>query len=234
MPNDYFQFKQFLIRQDRCAMKVGTDGVLLGAWTDVAGAETILDIGTGTGLIALMLAQRSTAPVDAIEIDEAAAEQACENVAASPWKDRIQVSHITLQSFTEQGKKYDLIVSNPPFFSNSLRARGDQRSLARHSHTLSLTELITGVSRLLSSKGRFALIWPAANFSSVVQVAASCRLFPLRQTRVIPAPGKPVKRILAEFTGKQRKTHSSELIIEQFGRHKYSQEYKDLTGDFYL
>ena len=129
MPNDYFKFKQFTIHQDKCAMKVGTDGVLLGAWAECANAKGILDIGTGTGLIALMIAQRSNAKIDAVEIDETASKQAKENIKKSLWNDRIEILNISFQDFSKStNEKYDLIVSNPPYFQNSLYAPDEKRT----------------------------------------------------------------------------------------------------------
>ncbi len=151
MSNSCFQFKQFKINQDRCAMKVGTDGVLLGTWTDVSGVQSILDVGTGTGLIALMLAQRSSAAIiSGIEIDGDAAAQAVENVNNSPWREKINIEAVSLQTFTKNtGCRFDLIVSNPPYFNKSLKNPDAQRSVARHSDLLSRQDLLTAADTLL-------------------------------------------------------------------------------------
>jgi tRNA1Val (adenine37-N6)-methyltransferase len=234
MANSYFQFKQFIVHQDRCAMKVGTDGVLLGAWTTIGEAQHILDIGTGTGLIALMLAQRSGAKIDAIEIDEAAARQASENVQLSPWNDRIRIIHTSLQEYTVFEKHYDLIVTNPPYFYNSLPATDFRRTIARHTHYLDFEMLIQAVKNLLTPDGRLAIILPTENFSSFASGAYKSGLFTIRETHVKPSPGKPVKRILAEFSFYDAAKEFSEFIIEEFGRHGYSEEYHLLTKDFYL
>jgi tRNA1Val (adenine37-N6)-methyltransferase len=148
MANPWFHFKQFSIRQDRSAFKVGTDGVLLGAWTDVAGVETVLDVGTGTGLLALMLAQRSAARITAIEIDGPSSDQARENTAASPWHNRISIMNTSLQDFRPEGR-FDLVISNPPFFQDSLRPPDNDRAISRHDALLTLKELATTVPRLM-------------------------------------------------------------------------------------
>ncbi len=161
--NNWFEFKQFRIEQQKAAMKVGTDGVLLGAWTPIVDAQRILDVGTGTGLIALMLAQRSNARIDAVEIDKLASEEAEFNFAQSPWNDRLNVFNTNFQVFVNLPfVPYDLIVSNPPFFINSLKTKCAALSVARHDEMLSFDQLITGAKRLLSNTGRFCVIIPFA------------------------------------------------------------------------
>ena len=233
MPNPYFTFKQFTIRHDRCAMKVGTDGVLLGAWTDLNHSRHILDIGTGTGLIALMLAQRCPdACITAIDIDADAIGQAKENIQASPWKERVEAVLQDVCTYTEQGV-FDTIVSNPPYFINSLKCTDIQRNTARHTDTLDAERLISKVSELLTPDGCFSIILPAEQTDSLLSLAESQGLYPSRQTWVITRPGLSPKRILLEF----RKTHtilqSDELVIE-LERHVYSEDYIALTKDFYL
>jgi tRNA1Val (adenine37-N6)-methyltransferase len=234
MPNSYFRFKQFTIHQDRCAMKVGTDGVLLGAWTNIGEAKRILDIGTGTGLIALMLAQRSGAVIDAIEIDRDAADQATENAKSSPWNEQIRIYHTSIQEYISQGQHYDLIVTNPPYFYNALTAPDPKRTLARHNQQLGLSELLHGVKNLLTSDGRLGIILPVEVFDIFVGLAEKAGLYPSRKTLVTPSPAKLVKRILAEFSFYEIEALQSELIIEKYGRHVYSEEYIALTKDFYL
>jgi tRNA1Val (adenine37-N6)-methyltransferase len=235
MSNTYFRFKQFTIHQDRCAMKVGTDGVLLGAWVNLENVSTILDIGTGSGLIALMLAQRTEMTrVDAIEIENEAVAQALENVSISPWKSRISIVHTSLQEFVNAGRKYDLVVSNPPYFSNSLRAAEMKRTIARHDQKLSYSELLEGIHRLLLPEGRFGVILPAAALNSVTTLAENAGLFPHRITSVKPVPEKMANRILAEFSYSKKEPLISEIMIEEYGRHNYSEEYIALTKDFYL
>ena len=233
MANPFFTFKQFTIRHDRCAMKVGTDGVLLGAWTDVSHSCRILDIGTGTGLIALMLAQRCPqASITAIDIDAEAVEQARENVLLSPWSDRVEVALQDICKYLTD-KHFDTIVSNPPYFIDSLKCPDSQRNTARHTDTLDAKRLLESVARLLSDNGRFSIILPAEQTDLLIQSAYTQGLYPSRQTAVITRPGLSPKRILMEFQKKKEAFHPDELIIE-LERHVYSEGYIALTKDFYL
>ena len=233
MANPFFTFKQFTIRHDRCAMKVGTDGVLLGAWTDVSHSCRILDIGTGTGLIALMLAQRCPqASITAIDIDAEAVEQAHENILSSPWKDRVEVLLQDVCPFPAN-QQFDSIVSNPPYFIDSLKCPDSQRNTARHTDTLDAKRLLESVARLLSDNGRFSIILPAEQTDLLIQSAYTQGLYPSRQTAVITRPGLSPKRILMEFQKKKEAFHPDELIIE-LERHVYSEGYIALTKDFYL
>ena len=233
MPNPYFAFKQFTVRHDRCAMKVGTDGVLLGAWTDLSHSRRILDIGTGTGLIALMLAQRCMdARITAIDLDSAAVEQAQENIQASPWKDRIEALQQDICTYHPNGT-FDTIVSNPPYFIDSLKCPDGQRSTARHTDTLDADRLIGKVSELLSPDGSFSIILPAEQTEDLIRVAGEKGLHPSRQTWVITRPGLSPKRILMEFRKTPVTLQPDELVIE-LERHVYSEEYIALTKEFYL
>lgn len=228
-----FQFKQFTIHQDRTPMKVGTDGVLLGAWAELEYAEHILDIGTGTGLIALMSAQRnSSARIDAIEIEPDACLQARENVSASRWADRIEVVQSALQDF-KPAKTYDSIVCNPPFFINSTPTPDSGRTLARHCSSLPHTELIVHVARLLSPGGTFSVILPVNEAKELIAYAQLHQLYPRRITRVHPTPTKAPKRYLIQFSTDPAAIIEDELVIE-LSRHQYSKEYIGLTRDFYL
>ena len=233
MENTGFRFKEFTIQHDRCAMKVGTDGVLLGAWSNVAQASRILDIGTGTGLVALMVAQRSNASIVALDIDKDAVEQAKVNVENSPWKDRIVVMEQDFNTFAPK-ETFDLIVSNPPYFVDSLTCPEKQRTLARHNNTLGYDELLGGVAKLLSDDGRFCLIVPVDVSESIKAKAALLGLFVQKQLDVITAPGKLPKRILIEFAFHDtEQIEWLELLIEE-KRHQYSLEYIALTRDYYL
>jgi len=235
MPNPYFQFKQFTIHQEKCAMKVGTDGVLLGAWTDCSSAQRILDIGTGTGLIALMLAQRTVAPIDGLEIDEAAILQAKENVQNSPWADRINIVHNSFQDFyEEQTTCYDLIVSNPPYFENSLKSPSKGRTTARHTDSLSALEIIVGSKSLLTDNGQLCVILPINEGLDFLKKAEESGLYCQRKTAVIPRMGTAVKRLLLCFGLESSACQESELLIETDNRHSYSDQYKALTKDYYL
>ncbi len=215
-------------------MKVGTDGVLLGAWVTVSGKKKIADIGTGSGLIALMLAQRSEAEIHAIDIDSSACSQATENSAGSLFSNRIQVYHISLNAFAAQSNNlYDLIVSNPPYFKASLLSPVHERNLARHNDSLSLKSLIEDSLKLLSPRGCIALILPCDREEELNRLVAEFKLFFSRKTYIRPVPDAPRKRILAEITRCDSGSEQNELTIEE-SRHEYTKEYIDLTKDFYL
>lgn len=234
--NNYFQFKQFRIIQERSAMKVGMDGVLLGAWVDVAKTGRILDIGTGTGVIALMMAQKNNlAQIDAIEIDQEAFQEACLNIQQSAWSDRINTELCSFQEFAEQiNCKYDLIVSNPPFFTNGVKAPVENRAQARHSDSLPLDVLISVAAELLRGNGRIALVLPVESLQEITKLADLNKLYISRLCRVKPNPAKPVFRILIELTNSECAIQESGLMIEFEKHHDYTPEYKELTRDFYL
>ena len=233
-----FQFKQFSLQQDRCAMKVGTDGVLLGAWAPIDHKPySVLDIGAGTGLIALMLAQRSQAEqVDAIEIDENAFEQCVDNFENSPWNDRLFCFHASLDDFMDdlEDEAYDLIVSNPPFYSEDFKTENEQRDLARFQDALPFEDLVEAASVLLSETGVLAVIVPYKEEAKLIALAKECDLFPLKITRVKGTPTAEIKRSLVAFSFAE--THElpiDELVIET-ARHQYTEDYIALTKDFYL
>lgn len=231
-----FQFKQFTIHHDRCAMKVGTDGVLLGAWADVTDSHRILDVGTGTGLIALMLAQRSDAHIHAIDIDAAACQQAQENVASSPFAQQVEVFHHALHEYLSTTPvSYDLIVSNPPYFVDSLKCPNNQRNTARHTDTLSLESLLKDSHQLLSPQGRIALILPYDQKDYLESCIEKEGLFLSKEVDVIPVIGAQPKRLLIELKKEKPITSvtPSELTIE-IARHQYTEEYIRLTKAFYL
>lgn len=234
--NNYFQFKQFRIIQERSAMKVGMDGVLIGAWTDPSGTDRILDIGTGTGLIALMMAQKNNgAQIDAIEVDQEAFNEAVLNCQQSSWNNRIKLELCSFQEFLERTNlKYDLIVSNPPFFSNGVKAPLENRAQARHSDSLPLNVLISGAAGLLQEKGRIALVLPIESLQEIESLAQSNGLYLSRLCRVKPNPVKPEFRILIELTNRQNSLQEETLMIEFEKHHDYTPEYKELTKDFYL
>ena len=233
MPNPYFSFKQFTVYHDRCAMKVGTDGVLLGAWTDVSSSKHILDIGTGTGLIALMLAQRcSCAQITAIDIDLMAVGQARENIEASKWGNRVNVTLQDLNTYTPNCL-FDTIVSNPPYFVDSLKSLDSQRAMARHTDTLSANVLFRKTAELLSDEGKFSLIIPSGQKDYFISLAKEEGLFLSRLTNVITRPGIPPKRSLMEFKKQISVCEENSLIIE-IDRHVYTDEYISLTREFYL
>ena len=232
MSASVFHFKQFTVNQDKCAMKVGTDGVLLGAWAQVGDASRILDIGTGTGLLALMLAQRSTAYIDAIDIDGQSCEQAAENSMSSPWADRIRIVHSSLMDF-EPGERYDLIISNPPYFIDNMAASDEARNLARSaSASLTPIELINGVLRLLSREGRFCLILPHREGQLFREQAEQSGLFCISITEVRTGADKPVKRLMMEYSRSEGELHTDELLI-QVDQRNYTDAYKALTAAYY-
>lgn len=235
MANSYFNFKRFTINQDRCAMKVGTDGVLLGAWAMVGNEEcSILDIGTGSGVVALIVAQRNeNAIIDAIDIDAEAVEQAADNFELSPWGNRLSAQCSPLQEYNPS-KKYKYIISNPPYFINSLKADGG-RAVARHTDTLSYDDLIEGVLRLLDENGVFTAIFPYVESNIFVALAASKGLFCNKRLEVKGAANKSVKRVLLCLSRNRIEDLPIDtLIIENGERHIYTPKYIELTKDFYL
>ena len=240
-----FKFKQFTVEQDRCAMKIGTDGVLLGAWVSIKNNPfSILDIGAGTGIIALQLAQRSNAEmVDAIEIDENAYEQCVDNFENSPWGDRLFCYHASLEEFVEEiEEKYDIIISNPPFYSPPLPSasppKGEKiistsRELARFNDALPFDELIESASLLLSDEGIFAVIIPRKEEENFIAMASEVNLFPNRICRVRGTETSEEKRSMLEFSFEKISPKIENLTIET-SRHIYTEEYQNLVQDFYL
>ena len=235
MSNDFFSFKQFTVRHDRCAMKVGTDGTLIGAWA--AGGKRVLDIGTGTGLIALMMAQRfAHAQVDAIDIDGDACSQAEDNVARSPFAGRICVFNASLQQFLQRkpiAGAYDAIVSNPPFFADSLRNPDARRSMARHTDSLSFADLFRGVDRLLSSEGHFSVVIPTDRRGEMLSEASIFGFHLHREVLVKTVERKHPKRCMLDFSKEDaEETDSRTVVMMEQGER--SEWYKALTKDFYL
>lgn len=235
-----FRFKQFQVAHDRCAMKVGTDGVLLGAWCAAPDPGRILDVGTGTGVIALMMAQRyPQAAITAIEIDAAAAEQALANFGESPWSHRLNCLQTSLQDYVQtKPEAFELVVCNPPFFAagRHLAPAGEARKLARSSKQLTLLELFEGSALLLAPAGRLGLILPEDMQTEALNTAAGAGLYASRLTRVFPKVGKPCHRILMEFEkGKQMAVASDAITIQASDRRNdFTGAYRALTGEFYL
>lgn len=242
MSNYKFDFKQFSIKQEQTAMKVGTDGVLLGAWIESVSNARILDIGTGTGLIALMLAQRfNTAIVDAIEIDHEAAEEAKGNVANSPWADRINVIETSLNDYKSYLDsqptdiiKYGLIVTNPPFYNATLKPDDNARAAARHADSLPFGDITRFADRYLSKDGKLAVIYPTNCEENIMTGISSSSLKCITICDVFTVKGKPAKRRMAVF-GKNSEgdVKHEELFIRDEGNN-YTQQYIDITRDFYL
>ncbi len=236
MINKPFQFKQFTIQQDKTAMKVGTDGVLLGAWVTISDATfSVLDIGAGTGLIALMLAQRSNAElIDAIELSDSAYEQSVENFESSDWGDRLFCYHASLQEFTDEIEdSYDLIISNPPFYTSTYKELPKERAMARHTESLSYSELLESTAKLLSENGSCAFIIPFEEVTNFISLAKENKLFLNRITNVKGTGNSVIKRSLVQFSFFEKPIEKTELVIE-IERHKYTSEYIELTKDFYL
>ncbi len=235
MAESVFRFREFVVRQDKCAMKVGTDGVLLGAWIRPAPlVKRILDIGTGTGLLALMLAQKTQAHIDAIDIDAAACRQAEENFRLSPWSERLCIRHCSLQHYRKFAcEKYDLIASNPPYFSHSLKAPSAERTLARHNDdTLAFDELIEGVIDLLHPHGRFYIILPSGQGEAFRNMALQKGLFNTHLTCVVTRHGKPAKRWLMSFRFEKSPLQTDVLILQKEDN-SFTQEYIQLTQNYY-
>lgn len=236
MSNPFFQFKQFVVYHDKCAMKVGTDGVLAGAWAQVEGAGRILDVGTGSGLIALMLAQRNaSASVTAVDIDGEAVAQACENVARSSWADRIQVMEQDIRLAPDSWKgTFDAIVSNPPYFVEKVKCPHGPRNLARHTDGLDFESLLGKVADLLAEDGCFSVILPVDAASGFIALALAKKLYLSRQTWVHPREDLAAKRVLMSFVKQPcRDTKIGHLSIE-VSRHIYTDEFKELAAPFYL
>lgn len=235
MSNDSFAFKQFTIKQDKCAMKVGTDAVLLGAWINAEECKNILDIGTGTGIIALMLAQKSSADIIAIDIDKQSTDQAIENISNSNFRN-IEVIHISLQALAQSSdKKFNLIATNPPYFIASLKSNDSNRTIARHADLLPFEDLIASVKKLLDEKGKFCLILPKNEAAIFRDMATQKGLYLSKLLRVRTRSDKDSeKRHLMQFEFKETEYSESTLVIESDRNMKYSEEYRELTKDYYL
>jgi tRNA1Val (adenine37-N6)-methyltransferase len=233
MANSYFSFKQFTINQDKAAFKVGTDGVLLGACTDTSGVR-ILDIGTGSGLIAIMLAQKSSAQIVALEPDDDSYSQACENVSNCKWNDRIDVEHTDFQTYNPGKQKFDLIVSNPPYFSNSLKNPDPVKASARHNDSLTSDEILKGVSRLLEETGRLQLILPYTEGTVFIAEAQEYGFYCNSMLKIRPVPNQEVRRLVLTFSRTKTVLSEKFLTIEHGKRHEFTEEYVNLTKDYYL
>ena len=237
--NKPFQFKEFSIFQDKTAMKVGTDGVLLGAWCSVDNyPDSVLDIGSGTGVISLMIAQRSDAmTIDAVEVEENAYEQTVVNFEESDWSDRLYCYNATFQEFAtemaDEDETYNLIVSNPPFYNDDFKTEDEARNKARFTTSLSFEELIIGVSKLLSSEGSFETILPFKEEKNFIELARKYNLYLTKICRVKGNTTSDIKRSLMSFSFQETTIIEEELTIET-SRHNYTEDYINLTKDFYL
>ncbi len=237
MANSYFKFKQFTIHQDMAAMKVGTDGVLLGAWANVENNQQVLDVGTGTGLIALMVAQRNAlAKVTAIDVDKGAVDQARRNIQLSAWKKRIVVENIAFQALIpEENQLFDHVICNPPFFNQSYKSDNHSRTVARHTDTLSYNDLAISAYNTTHTDGRLSLILPYQSAEVFIECAkkAGWNLEDIMYIRATPQKAY-VRALMAFKKADVKEIMSEEMIIEDKGRHQYSDKYIALTKDFYL
>ena len=228
-----FKFKQFSIEQNNAAMKIGTDGILLGAWTDVNKAKQILDIGCGTGVIGIMQAQKNCeATVDLIEIDKSACIDAKTNINNCPWRNRINIFEGALEKYNTK-KRYDVIISNPPFFNNSLKAENSSRALARHSISLDYKQIILFSNKNINDNGRLSLILPHNQADECISFSNKNNLFLIRICNVKAKETKDPHRVLLEFSKKEKNINKDTIIIETQVRHNYTKQYKELTNNFY-
>lgn len=250
MPNPYFQFKQFTVHQDACAMKVCTDACLFGAWVreEVKSQKSkgknqkeekekewkILDIGAGTGLLSLMIAQDSTCNIEAVEIDEAAAAQAESNFEASPWGSRLSVIQKALQEFEPASGLYDFIISNPPFFENDLKSHNRQRNVALHSEALPLEELFSNISRLLKPDGSFALLLPFHRKQKALELAVQQGFHAQAIASVKQTPAHPGFRVMLLFAHHQSPAVTEQSITIRDEQNQYTAEFTALLKDYYL
>jgi len=229
-----FRFKQFEIHQFNTAMKVNTDGVLLGAWVEKNNPKKILDIGTGTGVIAIMMAQKfHESKIIAIEIDDDAAKDAIFNVENCKWKNRISVLHSDFINFAQKTtEKFDLIVSNPPYFENQLKAQNSKRTLARHTSALPFEKLAQNISKILSEAGCFSVVLPYENHENFIHLCSKFKLFCSRKTLIYPKENKKSNRVMLDFTKQINKTTENKIYIRK--NVNYSSEYLEMTKNFYL
>lgn len=233
MGNSWFQFQQFRIEQDRCAMKISTDAILLGSQADADDPSQILDIGTGTGVLALMLAQRfADAKITGVELDAEAAAQAGENMSQSPFAARMKLWQGRIQDFPEEGK-FDLIVSNPPYFPDHLKSSDSKRNQALHTDSLSFGELIDRVHTMLNPDGKFWLILPPRQMDIFVDLAKKSDLTEFSRISVRDRADKPVFRVVSAFSKREKYIHVEELILKDL-LGNYTPAYKSLLAGFLL
>ncbi|MDD2985402.1 methyltransferase [Flavobacterium sp.] len=232
-----FSFKKFSVKQDKCAMKVGTDSVMLGAWCPIENnPKSILDIGAGTGILALMLAQRTQAQqIDAVEIDEDAYEQCVENFENSPWSDRLFCYHAGLDELVQDPEdEYDIIISNPPFYSEDFKTDNPQRDLARFQDALPFEDLVEAAALLLSENGLFAVVIPYKEEERLIDLCAEFELYPVKVTRVKGSHTTPIVRSLLAFKRYELSVLTADELVVEINRHEYTDDYINLTKDFYL
>ena len=239
-----FRFKQFNVEDDQSSMRVGTDAILLGAWADLSSAINILDAGTGCGVIALMLAQRSTANITAIDIHKDSVDQAILNFKSSPWKDRLKAIHISCQEFGRTSEEnFDLVISNPPFFIKSLKSPDPLKNMARHDDLLSSDELLEAVFNLFNKHRPSAVSHKSHSlimvipFSQKFDFETKAHLFGLylrKQLVILPKPGKPANRILLELSDQRPLTNDQAYLTLRNTDNSFSDDYRELTKEYYL
>lgn len=234
MGNNYFRFKQFELMQAKPGFKVGTDGVLLGAAVDVSGKTRVLDVGTGTGLLALMIAQRCGAFITAIEPDREAFFQARDNIKRSRWADRIEILNCSLQDYWDSGNMFDLIITNPPYFIKSLKNPDTRKALTRHNDKLDHSDILEGAGKLLTESGDLQLIMPSREGKAFRTLAAERGFYCNGVMNIKPTLVSEVKRLIMNFSRKKKPFHESYLAIEKGRRFDFTEDYIALTGDFYL
>lgn len=235
MPNDYFEFKQFKVEQQNCAMKIGADSVLFGAWARVQNNGVVLDVGTGTGILSLMMAQKYPCIVHAIDIDEGAVQQAKRNFTESPWAERLKVEKCALQEYVNITQtRYDLILSNPPYFSEGVESSDTARAVARHTSRLKLEELVACSKLLLKRGGKIALILPVSERKKLIAALGKNQLWLDEEVKVSPNANKPINRLMFLISTEVNKNRKVwEMSIEMNKRKEYSQKFIALTKGFY-
>ena len=238
MTADLFYFKKFFVNHENCTLKVGTDAVLLGSWTEVQDAKKILDIGTGAGILALMMAQKSNADVivDAVEIDLSSAQMAHHNFMNSPWKKNLSVTHMDIRDFAPARLKYyDLIICNPPFFEDCLRSNDNKNNLAKHNTKLNYRQLIESVNKLLKNDARFVVIIPYDRMDNLYSLCIETQLVHTKNTLVVPVEGKKPNRVMMEWTKTNEFLDCKQNMLCVRDRNNvYTEDYLKLTKDFLL
>jgi len=228
-----FEFKEFTIHQNNAAMKIGTDGILLGAWADLSDKKKGIDIGSGTGVISIMLCQRNEIlEIDSIEVSERAVVDAKKNIKNCKWNKRIKLKHEDLKLFSTENK-YDLIISNPPYFKKSLKPKDLDRLKARHEESLNYKDVLNFSEKHLLKNGTINLILPIDQKQEVIEYAEKFGLYVNKECIVFPKPNKNPHRLLIELSKTKKTLESQSLIIENDGRHNYTDNYKKLTREFY-
>lgn len=232
--NAYFHFKQFQISQNLCAMKVTTDAIVFGAMIDTRHCRNILDIGSGTGLLSLMMAQKTTAPITAIELDDAAVEQSMVNIKSSPWPEQISVVHASIQQYTANNDRtFDCIVTNPPFFEQSLKGPDHQRNLARHSDSLDFSVLADIIQKQLSANGTAWVLLPVNSAKRFLQEASGKRLYPVAITELCSTLQHSPHRWIIQLSHQKTVTKKQTLVFYHQDR-QYTEAFRQLTRDYYL